>query len=114
MWNFRWDLPRRSCRYTSNRLVLETDTSGHQGIGLGTTITTIIIGCRERGWKRRNGAICGRRDIGDMKTTVTNSTMGIGDRKSDSMAASTMGTATPAEGMKVDVGKAAIFTTTGQ
>ena len=56
--------------------------------------------------------IFGRRAIGVGETAVIFSMMAIGDRRSVSMAGSTMGSDISDMAMKADAGKTGIFTTT--
>src|SRR5579863_4082406 len=98
----------------SSRFALGRAIFGRRDIGVGMTTIRIITGCREPGCWRRSQDICGRRDIGDGAAVGSSLMKGIGDRRLDSMAGSTMDSGILAMVMKAGVGRAIGFTTTNR
>src|ERR1043166_6293989 len=66
----------------SNRLVQSQAISGPRVTGVGTTITTIITGCRASGSRRQESVCFGRQDGGAGEAALTCLTRVTGARQS--------------------------------
>jgi hypothetical protein len=103
---------RLLCRNIRSRKSRAMDICGPRDTG--ATLRRDITGCRGRGRVRRKLDICGRRLTGDIRADDIASTTGIGARTSGTTAELTMGTVTPAPGIRVGTGRVTGSTTTAR